>query len=305
MTDPLKFLRHGTRLPMKKLAIIYSHGGIGDYIQFTQAIQYNLETYRWLTGEIFVKPFFKELAEHWLTPYLDNRYKITVVESFAKSRPDIVKYGKGVSGSVGSLNTLNSSIMKVGFHQFADMTYIPDDYNHYPSLDTSAVKLNVELPKKYAVITTMSTSPVRTLKAETINSVVNYLSERGITSVFLGKEELDPEVNYKGRSVEGVDYTKGIDLRNQTTLMEAAKIMNDSELTLGLDNGLLHLASCTDTNVLWAFNTVDPTLRLVKRPTDKGETLVITPPKDKLNCTFCQSNMMFMIDHDFRQHSVS
>src|SRR5690606_30936530 len=101
------------RLPLEKLAIIYSHGGIGDYIQFTQAIIYNLNTYKWLTGEVFVKRFFYELANYWLTPHLDGRYTIRIVDSFEKMRPEIVKYHKGVSGSMGALNTLNSSIMRV------------------------------------------------------------------------------------------------------------------------------------------------------------------------------------------------
>lgn len=292
--------REGTKIPLQKFAIIYSHGGIGDYIQFTQAIIYNLKTYKWLTGEIFVKKFFYELAHHWLTPHLDGRFVITPIDSFKTMRPRIVSYVRGVSGSVGSLNTLNSSIMSVAFHNFADLTYIPDEYNSYPRIDTSAVEISFELPKRYAVLTTMSTSGVRTLKAVTIDSIANYLNDLGVTPVFLGKEELDPEVNYKGKSVEGVDYTKGIDLRNKTTLLEAAAIMNNSQLTLGLDNGLLHLASCTDTNVLWAFNTVRPELRLVRRPSDKGETVVLTPPKDKLNCTFCQSDMKFLLGHDFK-----
>lgn len=293
--------RPDTAINAPDIGIVYHYGGVGDFIQWTQAIIYNLKNYKYLKGEIFVKPFFHELAVYWLTPHLDGRFKIVSTESYSKNK-EIDKYRNLISALNGVMTTLNSSIMSVGFMSYAQLDYVPEEYNHFPVIDCSKIDISkFNLDSTYCVITTMSTSGVRTLKPVTINSITKYVKSIGLEPVFLGKEELDSTVDYKATTSEEVDYSHGIDLRNKTTLLEAAAIMNGAKFVVGLDNGLLHLASCTDANIIFAFNTVRPEHRLIPRKTKTGKTLVITPDKEKLQCTFCQSDTKFMFGHRYTE----
>lgn len=284
---------------MDDTAITYHCGGIGDYIQFTQAIIYALKNYKYLKGKIFVKPFFYELAKYWLTPHLDGRYKIQCIENYEKNSI-MAKYTNMIAATHGIYTTLNNPIMEVGFVSYAGLSRVPEEYNHFPVIDCSKLPIDkFKLPEKYCVITTMGTSGVRTLKPVTINSISNYVKSLGIEPVFLGKSKLDPTANYQAAAPDEIDYSKGIDLRDKTTLLEAASIMNSAQFVAGLDNGLLHLASCTDANVIFAFNTVRPDHRLIPRKTKTGKTEVIVPDKEKLSCTFCQSQIPFMFKHNW------
>jgi ADP-heptose:LPS heptosyltransferase len=67
--------------------------------------------------------------------------------------------------------------------------------------------------------------------------------------------------------------------------------------TLGLDNGLLHLAACGPAPVVFGLTTADPRHRTP--PRSEGErTIVLTPP-ESLTCRFCQSRMRFLVGHNF------
>ena len=216
---------------MDDTAIVYNCGGIGDYIQFTQAIIYALKNYKYLKGKIFVKPFFHELAKYWLIPHLDGRYKIHVVDDYNKN-PVMARYHNMIAATHGVFTTLNNPIINVGFVCYAGLDKVPQDYNHFPEIDCTKIDIKkFNLPEKYCVITTMATSEVRTLKPVTINSITKYMRSLGIEPLFLGKSKLDPTVNYEASTSSEVDYKNGIDLRDKTSLLEAAAIMNSAKIS--------------------------------------------------------------------------
>jgi ADP-heptose:LPS heptosyltransferase len=89
-------------------------------------------------------------------------------------------------------------------------------------------------------------------------------------------------------------------IREKTTLIEAGNIIAGAQVICGLDNGLLHLAGCTDTPIVAAYTTVRPEHRLPYRHGSLGSGCYVVEPDEDLACRFCQSNMDFEFTHDFR-----
>jgi ADP-heptose:LPS heptosyltransferase len=133
--------------------------------------------------------------------------------------------------------------------------------------------------------------------------VTKHLIERGIAPIFLGKHELTE--TYKASASDGVKTKGVIDLREKTSLREAACIMAKARFVLGMDGGLLHLAACSKVPVVFVFTTVHPDFRVPKRQ-ENSKTTVVVPP-ESLHCRFCNSGnprtlkaMTYVVGHDFK-----
>ena len=70
-------------------------------------------------------------------------------------------------------------------------------------------------------------------------------------------------------------------------MLEALRIINDAEMIIGLDNGLLHLAGLTDTKIVAGYTTVDPYYRLPYRHNVLGWNCSIVEPTSE--CRYCQT----------------
>lgn len=288
--------RKGTRIKKCELNLVYACGGVGDYIQWTTAIDWSIANHPFLTGTVSAPTYFYDLANHWLKKH-SPRFKVraykTLKDDFFTS-DRLFRYPH-------QYNLINSGgfhLLPLGFHFYANLDYIPEGWNKIPQIyghEASIKKFN--LPKQYAVVTTEATSPVRTLKAEAINGQVEFIKSKGIPVVFMGKKDLAHD--YKSHSEDGINLDGIIDLREKTSLIEAAVILSKAEFVTGLDNGLLHLACCSEVPVVFAFSSVDPRHRIPPRR-GNAKTYIISPPKS-LPCRYCQSNMKFMINHDFRK----
>jgi hypothetical protein len=66
--------------------------------------------------------------------------------------------------------------------------------------------------------------------------------------------------------------------------------MQHAACTVGLDNGLLHLAACVPSNIIFGYNIAAPSQR---RPVRRlpGRILDITLDKAELACRHCQTHM--------------
>ena len=67
--------------------------------------------------------------------------------------------------------------------------------------------------------------------------------QKNILPVFLGKSHLDLNEDY--------DLSEGVDFIGRTLLFDALRIIDCAEMVIGIDNGLLHLAACTKTPIVW------------------------------------------------------
>ena len=289
-------LRPNSTIPQQEIYIAYNYAGLGDYIHWVTAVSWVIEQHTHLTGKILAPKFFYELANHWHQKH--------------KPRFEVVKYDDIKTDKIFRehkyyimpdqhqlMNSMGGHLLPVGFHYYGNIDTIPPGYEKIPEIEGDEVDVTkFNLPKKYAVITTEATSPVRKFKSEAINELTIYCNQKGITPVFLGKHELTAD--YRSQSPTNINTEDVIDLREKTTLLEAAVILANAQFVLGVDNGLLHLASTTRVPVVFGFTTVEPRHRTPpRRPNTK--TISVVPP-EKLNCRFCQSRVRHVLGHDFR-----
>jgi ADP-heptose:LPS heptosyltransferase len=173
----------------------------------------------------------------------------------------------------------------------------PADKN-YPRARVNEINISkFALPEKYVVLTTGYTADVKAWPAEEVNLVASWLVANGVTPVFLGKRVSNAQ--YTSAYDDDVNYSLGLDLREQTSLLEATAIMASAEATCGVDNALLHFAGCTDVPIVAGFTFVSAHLRAPYRDGQVagGKTIVIEPPES--SCKACQNRMHHLYNHLF------
>lgn len=290
----LPYFRDRSQLNEISISFAYNSGGIGDYIHWTTALQWIIETHNYISGRIVAPGYFVDLARLWFGKY-SPRYEVIESNSL-ESDPVVLGLSLRVPSPTESINACGFHMLQLGFGYYAGIDLIPTGWAKLPEIrGDEADVTKFGLPENYAVVTTEATSETRRLPAKTINEITDNLIRRGVTPVFLGRSELAKD--YRAKSVGTLSLHGIVDLREKTNLVEAAVILSRAKFVLGLDNGLLHLACCSNVPVIFAFTTVDPRHRLPPR-LKETKTLVIVP-KDELKCRFCQSNMRFLIGHHF------
>lgn len=306
-TYPEWGMRAGTPCYPLEMNFIFLNGGMGDYIAWAQAVLWLASEATWITGTWVVPDYFLELATHWLKPY--PKWRVTTYSAI-KGTPE--HDGKPFRGPVNlqteSLNATGAHLFTCGWVYFTNKECAPPGWNHYPVLE-SADLAAVELPeaaaalpaKKYAVITTGVTTNSRKIPGSYWNPIIEHVVSKGLTPVFLGKETVvtgNPK-NIKTKFSEDIRYDLGVDLRDQTTLMQAAAVIDKAALVIGHDNGLLHLTGCTATPLVFGYNLASTQHR--EPPRRSGPTYNVHLTQQDLACNFCQSNMNFMIGYVFRE----
>lgn len=259
----------------------------GDFICYMTAISYMKKTYKFLDIHLFCPEFFVPMAEN-LVPNI-------TVHSFSNIHKEwndkcAAKQTKNVH------TTLGTHIIDHGFHVLMDKD-VEKEHKNYCKFNGDGVDISkYNLPEKYVVVTTGFTAPVREMLPEVVNKVAQYIISKGYTPVFLGKRQ--SEVGFKDNKLVGnfkdeIDYSVGIDLIDSTDLLEAAKIIEGAKTIVGLDNGLLHVAGCTNIPIISGFTTVKPEHRLPYRNSILGFNCYAVVPDTNLKCRFCQSNWEF------------
>ena len=296
--------RPNTPLLRYPIGFIFNDGGMGDYLNYASATRWVAENCPWIDGTIllpsYLVPLMRDLHAEFPNMKVGEAEKVEdyIVEGQSLIGPSIHAGGKNQNPQL--LTVIGAHPLDVGYAYFAGMTPPPKGAA-LPVLDYPRHKL---LPKikqikgPYAVFTTGSTTPSRTVKAHHINPVIEYTKSLGITPVFIGKE------NFVGDGKNTVGYDKdisfdlGLDLRNQTSVKDAACIMQHAAFTLGLDNGNLHLAALMkDSKLIFAYNITSVEHRKPKRL--HGRTINIAVPKEALPCTGCQSKWRQLHTHTF------
>jgi ADP-heptose:LPS heptosyltransferase len=278
----MKVYRKGTELIYRHFNFVLHQGGLGDLIAGLPAIKFVLDFHKNIIINLYCHDYAVDLCTVVFQEYKNitirgmSSYDKTVNESLPARSPYVHKI------SNLSMNMVDQAFLSM-------VGTIPEDkYKSYLKLDPIDVS-HFNLPEKYAVVTTGFTSETREWLPQSVNEVSDYLVAQGITPVYIGKSYTKA---YKDTGITGnfkADYTKGINLIDKTNLFEAHSIMNDAVVTLGLDNGLMHLHSMGTGEAIWGFTTVRPEHRL---PPNTNH-LVVAPTSEELSCIFCQSNMTF------------
>jgi ADP-heptose:LPS heptosyltransferase len=252
-----------------------------------------------------------------ITLYLPKYFQSVATRSLPKSKKLVIKNFDQVKTQdksvpvksfmhTGYYNNLSTHLTDHAFRILCLQEVDPIHKNYLP-INTKSVSIKrFALPENYVVISTGYTAKVREMRPEVVNGLVDYLVSRNYKPVFLGKK-----TTYAGNgfAIEGVfseeiRFEDGLDLRDQTTLLESVQIIDGAAAIVGLDNGLLHLAATTDVPIVGGFTSVDPDHRLPYRHSELGWNYYpVSLTSEELSCIHCQSNCVFTLNHpegDFR-----
>lgn len=281
--------REGTQVPTFPMNFTLADGGMGDYICWTAALLWCAERCPFVEGRIFTPAFFIEFVRHAFKGY--PTWKVFLAERIAEHYEDnSLILGPGINGHQQLLNAVGTHLLDLGFAYFANMSPPPGpEHYHYPEFNFPATAIPRTLtPGHYVCFTPGGTTATRRVPGEAWNPIIEDVLARGLQPVFLGKRNMTKE--HVAIFPEGTHYEKGTDLRDQTTTLEAAAIMQHAACTLGLDNGLLHLAACVPSNIIFGYNIAAPSQR---RPVRRlpGLILDVALTSEELACNFCQTRM--------------
>lgn len=300
--------RAGTRLQVENINVLFKETGLGDCISQLPVVKYILDKYDHVSLHMWVPDYIEELARH-LLPKVDN----LVIKPFSKAEKEYNdKYATiKTIAEMGAPNGLRMHLTEVAFSNLLQIG-VENKYKNYLKIKPEQIDVsNFKLPEKYVVIATGRTSPVREFLPEFINELIEHVNSKGYTPVFLGREDSPTGLilgdchAIKNNCIHGkfdkvkIHYDRGINLINKTTLLESLKIINGAKTIMGVDCGLLHLAACTDIPIVGGFTTVDPKTRLPYRNNKLGWNFYSVVPNESLTCRFCQTNMLFVYDHNF------
>lgn len=268
--------------------------GFGDNIARLPAIKYISERHPHVIPIVWVADYFYDLTKNVL-PNLDIRKFSTHAD-----------YDNKLAGRTTNSHWFTNLKTHMVDHAFCVLANeIPaNEYKNYLQINTNPISINkFNLPKKYVVMTTGFTAPIREFLPEYINTINDYIISKGYKVVFLGQKQTDVGVDDKeivGTFRSTIDFSKGQNLIDKTSLLEAAKIMSKAQCVVGLDNGILHLAACTEVPIVAGFTSVDPIHRAPYRHNELGWNFYPVVPPDSEPEKFCQSRWDFCFDHDFR-----
>lgn len=273
--------------------------GIGDQIAALPVINYIYQNHLHVYMTIWTPTFFKTIAKK----SLPKNDRIIVRDYSEKSH---VKAGIPVKKFEGIPYTNLASHMTLQAYDIILNTQpeSTDGYNYLP-IDTKGVYINrFNLPEKYIIVPTGYTSSVREFRPEVVNNVIEYILSKGYTPVFLGREKTTEDSGaslfIKGTFNQKIQFDKGINLINQTDMLEMVQIIKGAKTIVGLDNGLLHIAGTTDIPIVGAFSTVKACHRLPYRHGMLGWNYYpIELTREELACNQCQSNMTLTFNHNF------
>lgn len=299
--------RPGTAMFPIKMNFVFINGGMGDYLAWIQPILWLATQATWIKGKLICPIYLKEVAQYflkgtgWDVAHYKEMENIPAGDETPCRGPLVLQNE--------SLNATGAHLSTCGWVYFTNKERAPAGWDSYPQFkaeDLEAIPLPESLQgKKYAVLTTGITTPSRHIPGNYWNPILEHLVSKGITPVFLGKSVVETG-NAKNIHTEfdrSVRYELGIDLRDKTTIIEAASVMHRAECVIGHDNGLLHLAGCTPrVPIVFGYNLASPEHREPKRPhLAHNGVWNVTLTKSDLGCNHCQSTFNFVIGYNFRE----
>lgn len=300
--------RPGTQMYPITMGFVFLNGGMGDYINWLTPIQWLASEATWIKGTLICPIYLTELAEYFLKPY-PNWCGVKAYNKISEiPRLDDTPTRGPIILQQESLNATGAHLSTCGWVYFTNKEKAPPGWEYYPQFkqeDLDALALPDEAKglsaHKYAVITTGVTTPSRHVKGDYWNMIIDYVCSKGLTPVFLGKGlvETGNQRNIRTKFHDEVNYGAGIDLRDKTSLMQAAAVMSKAACVIGHDNGLLHLAGCTDVPIVFGYNLASPEHREPRRPS--GNIFNVALDDEELHCNFCQSKTNFLIGYNFQK----
>lgn len=276
--------RNEITIPQKSYNFTLHQGGLGDLLAHLPAIKYTLDYHPQVLMNLWIHDYAVELCSE-----IFQNYPHCKIKGLSKKN-DYVNNMIARSPYAHKISNLSCHLVDHGFYTMAH-TSVENKHKNYVQLKPKYIPKGV-LPPKYVVVTTGFTSRTRQWNAKSINETVDYIISKGYTPVFLGKSNTPTGSDHVITGNFDADYSKGLDLIDNTNLFDAHSIMANAKCVVGLDNGLLHLAAMSDVPIVFGFTSVQPRHRLPYRHDELGWNCYVVKPKD-LKCFGCQSNWNF------------
>ncbi len=278
--------------------ILIANGGLGDLLCSLVAVDYNVKTYTNVTFLVWVPDYLLDFAKHVLP-------RGTSVRNYTEAKTKYNETLPAVSTKWSSFHTpMRTHPVDYAFHVLSDKHIYSLNEKNY--LQINPEKINIkkfQLPEKYVVLGCASVEPVKEMPIQTMNEIIDFVISKGYTPVFLGKTLTKTgykDLNIKAKALE-VDYSKGINLIDKTSLLESAAILSGSKSFIGMDGGLLHLAGCTYTNIVAGFTIVSPShIAPIRYGMQKYKFYAIEPDENIPN-RYYQTNNNFDYNTDYRK----
>lgn len=283
---------------IKSINCLISDGGMGDLVCSLVAVDYIIRNYPWMNLLVWVPDYMLDFAKDVLPE-----------KAIVRNYTDAKKKYDDKRGAISTQWTGRHTPMRVhpvdyAFHIMVDehVEFSKKNYLKFTGDKVDISKFN--LPEKYVVIGVGSVFKVKEMPVDTTNGIAKYCNEKGYTPVFVGKEESEvgagPNKGIKVANIAKVDYSLGINLVNQTNLMELAKIIQGAKAYVGMDGGNVHIAGCTNTPIVVGYTFIDGKKHNVPiRNNILGYNSFVVEPDDSLKCRFCQTKMNFVYNHHY------
>lgn len=276
---------------------ILMDGGVGDHMASLVAIDYVVTNYAWIKPLIWVPDYMLDFSRHVLPSKALVRNYSAMQAYYNEKLPTKTTKWDGV------MSPMKIHCLDYAFLKLCDENP-PIEAKNYLKIRPNAIDTDsFKLSDKYVVITTGYTAKVREFKAKYINEVAAYVKGKGYMPVFLGQTKTETGASHiiEGNFDADINFNIGLNLVNKTTLLEAAKIMGNATAVVGIDNGLLHVAGCTDVAILGGFTTVSPRIRMPVRHNVLGWNYYPIVSGQGKGCNFCQEKTNFLYGHDYRE----
>lgn len=298
--------RPNTKVARFVVNFAFNAGGLGDYINYSGATTWIAKNCPWIEGKVLVNeylvPLMREIHKGFpgWEVFPGERAGQYIEPGSPLVGPEIHLQGQNVNPQL--LNAVGCHLFDLGFAYYANRCPAPKDAL-LPMLDFPEHKLLPKikrLHKKYVVVCVGSMVPSRWVSGEQLNPVIRHIKELGLTPVFLGKKDICSNGSLIAHFSDDIAFDEGLDMREQTSIIDAACILQHAIATVGLDSGLLHLASIMkDSNVVFAYNIVKPEDRYPRRTW--GRTIDIFLTEQELSCAGCQSRRAVFLNQTFHK----
>jgi ADP-heptose:LPS heptosyltransferase len=263
---------------MDQLGIKVS-GCFGDVLNSTPVIKYLSKSHnKKISVETDVVRAFQN------NPYIDKIYDTTKNEFLPQGIPfyecNVHNFGE-VQKQIRKMSLIDYWSTQIG------CILTPDErtLEFYPNEE------KMKLPEdKYVVINPSITWESRTWSKENWELLSERILSLGIKVVTIGKDIVYDEDDKKSFYV--IDNPNVIDMTNKLDLSDTWHLINKSFAIITMDNGLLHLAGTTNTNIIELGSAIHPYYRSPYRHGTQDYKHKFVGGSCKL---FCQSEMKYNV----------
>jgi len=209
-----------------------------------------------------------------------------VYESFTHAgRTD----NNGIEKKFSHIDTRQLHANDLGFQLLPEQL----SYDFYPNQSS----LNINLPENYVVLHVTTNWANRTWSDENWVKLIDWLKENEIYTVLIGsgyREEIhkslgDTPIN---KYCPTFDNIYGLDLTNQGSMSDMWWVINGAKCIVTMDSGPLHLAGCTNVNIIQLGSAIHPSFRAPYRYGRQDYNYTYVGGTCNL---FCNSNLFYNV----------